>query len=140
LSAQQKNLIDNPLKAAWYEVLGGMGIPDATNMIEATFARAAAEQFEVALNKTAEYLELSDEAFVDVEAQVGEFNTMPPQTEDEHYTEERQARSAALRARASRGSLPFSSATDSTVDDADRIFNAAPKPKLAGISKYGKPL
>lgn len=137
MSAQHKNLAENPLKAAWYEVLKSMEVENPERIIEATFARAASEHFEVAMAKTAEYLELSDESFIELEAQIGELNTAPPMTEEEAVQSERQERAAAMRARAARSSLPVSSVTDAQpVSVADQISNALPKPKLHGISQF----
>jgi len=139
LSAQQKNLTDNPLKAAWYETLAGLDIPNAEKVIEATFARAAAEHFEVALLKTAEFLGMSDEAFVEMESQIGELNTQPPKTASEEEADERHQKSAALRARAHNASLPLSTASDADPTNfASQIESALPKPKLHGVSRLGK--
>jgi hypothetical protein len=136
LSAQQKNLTNNPLKAAWFETLQGLDIPKPEKVIEATFARAAAEHFEVALAKTAEFLGMSDEAFVEMEAQIGEFSTQPPKTASEVAEDEQHKRSANLRARAHSSSLPFSTASDSDPSDiASRIENALPKPRLHGVGQ-----
>lgn len=137
LSAQQKNLTDNPLKGAWFEALTELGIENPETVIEATFARAAAEHFEVALAKTAEFLNMTDEAFVEMEAQIGELNTQSPKTASEVEQSERTKKAAALRARATEASLPLSSATDAdaTGSVADRISAALPKPKLHGVSQ-----
>lgn len=137
LSAQQKNLTENPLKAAWYETLKGLDVPNPEKVIEATFARAASEHFEVALMKTAEFLDMSDEAFVEMEAQIGELNTQPPKTASEVEADEQHKRAAALRARAQHASLPLSTASDAeTADYASKIEGALPKPKLHGVSKF----
>ena len=140
LSAQQKNLADNPLKAAWYETLNGLGVADheAKDIIETTFARSAAEHFECTLIKTAEYLGLSTEAFVEMESQIGTLNTLSPITAAEQKDEEQSIKSATLRARALRASLPL---TTASVDEdiSTQIGNALPRPKLFGISQFPNP-
>jgi len=136
LSAQQKNLTDNPLKAAWYETLQGLDIPNAEKVIEATFNRAAAEHFEVALAKTAEFLNLSTEAFVEMESQIGELRTQPPKTASEVGVSDEHKRAVALRVRAHNASLPLSTASDTDPSDfASKIAGALPKPKLHGVSR-----
>lgn len=140
LSAQQKNLADNPLKAAWYETLNGLGVSDheAKDIIETTFARSSAEHFECTLIKTAEYLGLSTEAFVEMESQIGTLNTLSPITATEQKDEEQSVRAATLRARALRASLPL---TTASVDEdiSSQIGNALPRPKLFGISQFPNP-
>ena len=140
LSAQQKNLADNPLKAAWYETLNGLGVSDneAKDIIETTFARSAAEHFEVTMLKTAGYLELSDEAFVEMESQIGTLNTLAPITATEQKDGEQVAKVAALRARALRASLPLSTATEET-SVANQLNDYLPKPKLFGVSRFPIP-
>jgi hypothetical protein len=136
LSAQAKNLADNPLKAAWYETLNTLGVDEPEKIIEATFERSAAEHFEVTLAKAAEYLEMNDESFIDLEAQIGELNTATPITASEAAEAAKHERAASLRARAHRSSLPLSSASDTDPGDATaRLQQALPKPKLHGISK-----
>jgi len=136
LSAQQKNLTDNPLKGAWFETLAELEIENPELLIESTFTRAAAEHFEVALAKTAEFLNLSDEAFVEMEAQIGDLDTRPPKTASEVEASERSIRAAKTRARAAASSLPLSTATDSNDQGvAGQLGAALPKPKLHGISQ-----
>jgi hypothetical protein len=134
LAAQHKNLADNPLKAAWFEVLKGMDVENPERIIEATFARAASEHFEVALAKTAEFLELADESFVELESQIGDMHVSPPMTEEESVEVERKEKAASLRARASRSSLPLSTVTDhKPVSVGETIASVLPKPKLHGV-------
>jgi len=136
LSAQQKNLTDNPLKAAWYATLKSLDVPNPEKVIEATFARAAAEHFEVALIKTAEFLDMSDEAFVEMEAQIGELRTQPPKTAAEVETETYHEKAAALRLRAHNASLPLSTASSADPTNfADQIQSALPKPRLHGVNR-----
>lgn len=136
LSAQQKNLIPSPLKAAFFDVLAELDVDNPEQVIEAAFAKGAAEHFEVALAKTAEYLELNDEAFVELESQIGELQTMPPEVS---VVEEDNQRSASLKKRASRGSLPFSTVSESSLQESkvDALHAALPKPKLFGLRDKG---
>lgn len=134
LSAQQKNIIENPLKAAFFDILDSMNIENAENLIEAAFSRAASEHFEVAMAKTAEYLEMGDESFVELENQIGELSTRPPATEEEYVDSERKEHAAAMRARASRMSLPLVSDSDhAPADKFESLKLALPKPKLHGL-------
>ena len=82
---------------------------------------------------------MNDESFVEMEAQIGELDTRVPVTASDNNSE-RRTHAAAMRARASRGSLPLSTATDT--NDADekvtRLASVLPKPRLFGISKIEK--
>jgi hypothetical protein len=132
LSAQQKNLTDNPLKAAWFEALASIDVENPEHLIESTFSQAAAEQFEVALAKTAEYLDLSDESFVELESQIGDLKVRAPESQVEKTSS--MSRSAAIRERAINGSLPISSASDSNPSDKFENLQAAlPRPRLHGL-------
>ena len=136
LSAQQKNVVENPLKAAWFEMLSELDIENPEKIIEATFTRAAAEHFEVAMAKTAEYLAMGDESFVELENQIGELHTRPPMTEDTYVTNERHEHASSLRARASRSSLPVVTASDhAPADKFESLQIALPKPRLHGLTK-----
>jgi hypothetical protein len=137
LSAQNKNLIPSPLKAAFFDVLGELGVEDPENVIEAAFSRGASEHFEVALAKTAEYLALADEAFVELESQIGELQTMPPEAGDVDEVEN--TRSASLRRRAANHSLPFSTVSEASMESSkvDALHAVLPKPKLFGITSKG---
>lgn len=139
LSAQQKNLIDNPLKAAWYRALTAMNIDEPTRLIEATFSQAALDQFEVALKKAEEYLALSDEAFVETESTVGEFKTVAPEAEGNAPESAVKQSAAAMRERAKKASMVVSTASEAdAADRASMIAQALPIPKLAGISRFAK--
>lgn len=139
LSAQNKNLIANPLKSALFEAMQHVGVDRPDRIIEAAFARAAAEQFEVALAKTAEYLEMGDQSFIEMEAQIGELQTQQPDVKEpsveELTAEERKMIASKLRARASKSSLPFNSATAMSPSTGRQqlLDNALPRPKLWGI-------
>jgi hypothetical protein len=135
LSAQQKNLIDNPLKAAWFKALSSMGVNNPQLMIESTFTNAALDQFEVALQKTDEYLNLSDEAFIEAESTVGDFNTKI--TDMEPMETPRRESARAMQERAKKASLIVTTASDSDGQDrAAAIAQVLPTPKLAGISRF----
>lgn len=139
LSAQQKNLIDNPLKAAWFRALTAMNIDEPTRLIEATFSQAALDQFEVALNKAEEYLALSDEAFIETESTVGDFRTTLPTEEAAVEPSVRQSAATAMRERAKKASMVVSTASDADASDrASVIAQALPMPKLAGISRLAR--
>jgi len=99
---------------------------------EASFVKGADEHFEVALEKAEEYLNMSDEAFVEAESMIGELETHVPEDSDEGITVDEEAQE--LKARAARHSLPVGTASSS--DPSDRMTSlsmALPKPKLHGI-------
>lgn len=135
LSAQQKNLIDNPLKAAWFKTLSSMGIENPQLVIESTFTSAALDQFEVALQKADEYLNMNDESFIETESTIGEFKTSVPAVEPTVPATRQSA--LAMQERAKRASMVVSTASDSDgTDKASAIAQALPMPKLAGISRF----
>ena len=136
LSAQQKNLEDNPLKGAWLKMLGDLEMDNPVRVIEAVFAQASAPHFEAAMKKAEEYLDMADESFVDLESQIGEMDVSEP-SEEEFEEDVRSAHAAKLRARASSASLPISTSVASSLDTVERsrIDTALPKPKLSGISR-----
>jgi len=137
LSAQQKNLVSNPLKASFYDVLADLGIENPQMIIESAFARASDDHFEVTLSKTEEYLDMSDEALIETEAMVGGIDVVVPQQREASFVESENPRIEALKLRARQSSLALSTATDT--DPTDRfseLANALPRPKLAGVSKF----
>jgi hypothetical protein len=138
LSAMQKNLTHNPLKSAFFNTLVGLGMEegDATVIIEAAFSKGADEHFEVALEKAEEYMEMSDEAFVETESAIGELETREADPNVDVVDVVGKAGNEELKKRAAKGSLPLS--TQSKADPTDKveaIMSAVPQPKLAGISK-----
>lgn len=138
LVAMQKNLIKNPLKAAFFENLKSLGVDEgqATRLIEASFAKGAGEQFETAIATTEELLDMSDEAFIEYESLLGKTNTEMPQIEEGNQISEH---ASDMRKRASKGSLPIETASQSDPTSmAETIANLLPKPNLAGISKFSK--
>lgn len=142
ISAMDKNLIQNPLKGAFYDMLTDVGLDDKTakNVIEAAFAKGAIDHIETALAQTDKYLDMSDEALVETESTIGDLRTKAPEFEGgegvEEDTPEFSSRAEAMRKRAAKASLPIS--TESASDPTDRVailFDALPKPKLSGISR-----
>lgn len=130
LSAMQKNLLRNPLKGALYDTLVSQmnfDPSEATNVIEASFAKAAAEHFEVALTKAEDYMEMNDEAFVEAESTIGELDSkVPAVTASVQHRGDK-----ALMERAANNSLPFSTATEEDLTDKLSILSSVlPKPKL----------
>lgn len=139
LTAQGKNLIENPLKAAIYHVLAELNVDNPGAWVESIYAQAADDHFEVALSKTDEYLELSDEALIETESMVGDMGVSEPVAEDDDDADSlrpvgRKAEELKRRARAS--SMPFSSATTHQTDRFSEINSALPTPKLAGIGRF----
>jgi hypothetical protein len=138
LSAQQKNLIDNPLKAAWFSVLSELDIENPTHVIEATFNVGALDQFEVALQKTEEFLKLSDEAFVETASTIGDLAIQDKSQEvSEQETVVPVSKASVMMERAKKASLVLetSSASDPT-NRTEQLQFALPKPKLHGVNKY----
>ena len=139
LSTQQKNLISNPLKGAWFKTLTAMDVEDPKTVIEATFKTAAEDHFEVALEKTEEYLGMSDEAFIEAESTIQGLRTAIPSTEVAAPALSQKA--ASMRDRAVRGSVMVTTVGSGEEDSLEsRISRALPKPKLAGISKLASQL
>jgi len=137
LSAQQKNLIDNPMKAAFYQILSSLSVAEPTKVIEAAFAKSAADQFEVAIVKAEEFLGMTDEAFIDIEASIGKLNTSIPEDDEQGFAPTAGAK--VLRDRAKRASMLFSTASESdSTDRSAAIAQALPAPKLAGISRLAR--
>lgn len=137
LAKMQKNLTNNPLKSAFFDTLTKLGMDegDAAVVIEASFTKGADEHFEEALKSTEELLEMSDEAFVEYEAVVGDLDTKAPETERVPAAEIHTSGNAELKRRASRSSLPLSTASKADpTDREEQLSSVLPKPKLAGIS------
>ena len=139
ISAMDKNLVQNPLKGAFYEMLTDVGLDEKTamNVIESAFIKGAVDHIETALAQTDKYLEMSDEALVETEATIGDLRTKAPEFEEtEEIAPVLSTKAEAMRKRASRASVPLS--TESASDPTDRVtalFDALPKPKLAGIGR-----
>ena len=132
LTAMNKNLIkNNPLKGALFEMLTDVGVADPMRVIEATFARAGTEHFEVAIAQAEKFMDMTDEAFVEYESQVGESSVnMPPVGGAPKLAS--LSRAAELSRRAADNSLVFSTSSEFDVDTerAEAIGKALPKPKL----------
>lgn len=135
LSAMNKNLTKNPLKGAFYEILSGLKLNDdqARRVIESAFSKGSAEHFETALAETEKFLDLTDEAFVEMESVIGELDTHIPDT-DFSEVDDRAERSAAIRLQASKGSLPLTTASASDPTSIqEALADVLPKPKNAGM-------
>lgn len=139
ISAMDKNLVQNPLKGAFYEMLTEVGLDEKTamNVIEAAFVNGAVDHIETALAQTDKYLEMSDEALVETEATIGDLRTKAPEfDESEEIAPVFSNKAETMRKRAAKASVPLS--TESAADPTDRVsslFDALPKPKLSGISR-----
>jgi hypothetical protein len=138
LTAQHKNLIENPLKAAMYKALAELNVDNPAAWVESIYAQAADDHFEVALSKTDEYLELSDEALIETESVVGDMGVNEPIEEDDDVDALRPVgrKAEELKRRARASSMPFSSATTHQTDRFSEINSALPAPKLAGIGRF----
>ena len=134
-----KNLVQNPLKGAFYEALTDVGLDEKTamNVIESAFINGAVDHIETALAQTDKYLEMSDEALVETEATIGDLRTKLPEFEGaEEIAPVLSNKAELMRKRAAKASIPLS--TESASDPTDRVvalFDALPKPKLAGIGR-----
>lgn len=139
VSAMDKNLVQNPLKGAFYEILTDVGLDEKTamNAIETAFSKGALDHIETALAQTDKYLDMSDEALVETEATIGDLRVKAPEFEEsEDEVPVLSNKAEAMRKRAAKASLPIS--TDSASEATERVealFSALPKPKLSGISR-----
>lgn len=127
-----KNLTaSNPLKAAFFDILvEGLNLPEdqASRAIEAAFSKGADDHLEVALAETDKLLDMSDEAFVEVESTIVDSEVLMPQVDAESAGLSEQAKS--MRKRAASGSIPLTTATSSDPSDRmERIREALPTPK-----------
>jgi galactitol-specific phosphotransferase system IIB component len=141
LSAMQKNLVDNPLKAAFFDILAnnlGMDEKQVKNVIEAAFSKGSEDHFDVALVETDKYLDMGDEAFIDVEATIGELQTKPVDENVKTATEADLLDSLQkeLKRKAKEKSLPLSTRTEFERPNKQDLLNKAlPKPAGYGINK-----
>ena len=134
LVAMNKNLIDNPLKAALFDTLSKFDIDasDASKIIECAFVKAADEHFDVALKETDKFMNLSDEAFLQAESLIGDMNVRQLDVEDVEV--HASVRASELSKRAERSSLVLSTASASDASDMSTLLGMAlPKP-----SNWGK--
>jgi hypothetical protein len=132
ISAMNKNLRYNPLKFALFDELERLDLDELSskNVIEAAFNKAATEHIEHALSEAEKYLEMSDEAFVEVESQIEELETAPVEVEATPMNQ-LSNEASALRKRASDNSIPIVTATEDQADNlAEAISRAMPKPKI----------
>lgn len=129
LTAMNKNLIYNPLKGALAEKLTALGMDEgeATRVIEAAFKAGSSNHFAAAIAQTEKYLAMSDEAFVETESMISDVNVVEPSiTASVRRDVEDEA--ADLRVRASRNSLPISTASEHSAEKRDLLGAALPKP------------
>jgi hypothetical protein len=129
LTALNKNLIPNPLKASFVEKLVELGMDESESVrvIEAAFRAGSIKHFASALAQTEKYLSMSDEAFVETEAMISDLNVVEPQMNASRRDLDDDA--DALRARASRNSLPIVTASEHNSEKRDLLGAALPKPK-----------
>jgi hypothetical protein len=131
LTAQKKNLIDNPLKAAWFDSLKSLDIGDPTHLIEAVFSKASDDQFEVALQKTEELLGMTDEAFVEAESMIGQLDTSFPK--EAPVTASTKTQAEELRRRATAGSLPVNTQTTENENKFSYLSDILPRPRMPNL-------
>lgn len=132
LNAMNKNLVKEiPLKAAFYEILHDLEVPQADKIIETAFAKASVKHFEAALANAERYLAMSDDAFVEVESNISGTEVANISSGVEEESPHISARAEELRKRASDNSLPFGSSTEEDPNDKmAALERALPKPKL----------
>jgi len=130
LSAMNKNLVKPvPLKEAFFEILSDLDVADPAAVIEAAFRRAGAEHFETAIAQAEKYLGMSDEAFVETEAMVGQTEAAAvPKFQAEASKREAEE----LKLQAAQGSVPFTTSTEMKLSTIEKMQAALPKPKLCG--------
>lgn len=128
ITALNKNLITNPLKKAFAAKLDSLGMDESeiVRVVESAFAEGAKEHFASALAQTEKYLAMSDEAFVETEAMIGELNVVKPQVTASRDLDDE---ANELRARASRNSLPIVTNSEQPAERKDLLREALPKPK-----------
>jgi hypothetical protein len=137
LNAMHKNLTKEiPLKAAFYEIMSDLEVPQAEKIIETAFAKAGTKHFEVALASAEKFMAMDDAAFVEYESTINDTevaNVTASLAEEPELHEH----AKELRRRAREGSLPFS--TTSEEDLTDRmvaLVNAMPKPRNYNLASY----
>lgn len=128
--AMNKNLVDNPLKKCLGAKLDDLGMDESeiVSVVETVFSEAAKAHFDTALAQTAKYLAMSDEAFVETESMISDVNVVEPRfTAAQKRAIDEEA--SSLRARASKGSMPVSTASNASPEKRDLLSSALPKPK-----------
>jgi hypothetical protein len=119
-----KNLIDNPLKAALFEEMTRRGVQDPVSIIETAFRQAAGRFFDTVVALARKYADLDSKTFAEIEAFVKEARVQEIHgEEDMSFTEKVAAQE--LRRRAAEGSIPLLS--DSV--PYDPLREAIPKPQ-----------
>jgi len=138
ISAMDKNLVQNPLKGAFYEILTDVGLDEKTamNAIETAFTKGAVDHIETALAQTDKYLDMSDEALVETEATIGDLRTKAPEFEEEEALPAFSSKAETMRKRAAKANVPLSTETVSDpTDKFEALADALPKPRLLGLSR-----
>lgn len=132
LTAMNKNLVKPvPLKEAMFEVLSELDVDNPVAVIEACFQKGANLHFDAAIATAEKYLDMSDEAFVETEAMIGENEV----AEVAAPVRQASVKASDLVKRASASSLPFDTATSSKDDFYSKLNSALPKPKLLNALK-----
>jgi len=117
-----------------YEILTELEVPHASRIIDAVFANAAEEHFEVAMAHADKYMDMSDEAFVETESMIIENEIAP--VEDAPIVTQAAKKAAAMRQHAAENSMPFDTATSADPSDMQSRLDAAmPKPKILSMLK-----
>jgi len=134
-ATMNKNLIYSPLKAALFDIMSNLNVDSPEKIIEAAFHQAANENLDVALQKTEEYLSMSDEAFVETESMIGGVDAAPVASLE--VSTDDMDRREAMKTRASQNSLPFvSSDEEKSIDE--KLYDAMPKSRLAQFFNSNK--
>jgi len=129
ITAMNKNLVNNPLKTALGSKLDALGMEESeiVRVVESVFKEASRDHFATALAQTEKYMSMSDEAFVETESMIQGVNVAEP-TITASQRREMDAEANDLRVRASRGSLPVTTATEHSAEKRDLLGAALPKP------------
>jgi hypothetical protein len=112
-TAMGKNIMDNPIKHEFHEALEAAGIEDPVPVIESAYSRSIGPALEAAFAKADEYSRLTDEGFVEVEAEIEKAGTITPRAESKESAE-----AETMKRRASLGSLtPMGLGSGDPVDE-----------------------
>lgn len=112
-TAMGKNIIDNPIKHEFHEALEAAGIEDPIAVIEDAYGKAIDATLDVAFAKADEYARLTDEGFVEVEAEIEKAGSITRRVESKEGVE-----AETMKRRASLGSLtPVGMGSGDPVDE-----------------------
>jgi len=70
-SAMAKNLVDNPLKAHFFDVLSSNGVANPYTIVESIFEEGGQETLQTLVSKAVEWMNLSEDALSELESQIG---------------------------------------------------------------------